>query len=212
MGIFTEFKSTYKRSESTLLLKSAFDHHKAMGLLENVNTEKLAERLVSDVWQSKPDVFDGAFGQRPHKISVAAAALAYSLDNLPLKKNGQIRLAIECNLGNILNEIRTNGKLYPLNSLDWVLIESALETLTNQTQEPKTESSNTYFKYYGEWLICFKRAAAQFNSQLELDEDGSSLIDFMDQSPLRRAHSEGVDPSFLAKSFAEQFEINKFGR
>ena len=211
MGIFSEFKSTFKKSESILLLKSMFDQHKSIGLLEDVNTEKLAERLVSDVWQSKPDIFDGAFGQRPHKMAVAAAALAYSLDNLELERNRKIRLSIQINLGNLLSEIQTNGRLYPFNSLDVVLIESAVDTLSTHTAEPARES-NEYYSSYEDWYVEFKRVCAMNNSQLALNDEGRSFVDFMEQGPLRRAYNDGVHPGDLADSFAAQFDLKTFGK
>jgi hypothetical protein len=47
---------------------------------------------------------------------------------------------------------------------------------------------------------------------LKPDEDGASIIDFMEKEPLHRAHQDGVDPFTLAEQFAPTFHPDTFGR
>lgn len=65
---------------------------------------------------------------------------------------------------------------------------------------------------WDEWFLEFKRSAARANTQLELNKDGQSFIDFMDQSPVKRAFKDSVDPTELGKQFAQQFDISTFGK
>jgi len=51
----------------------------------------------------------------------------------------------------------------------------------------------------------------QLNHGLKADAQGASLLDFMEDEPLRRAFRDGVDPVMLATTFVAQFDITKFG-
>jgi hypothetical protein len=67
-------------------------------------------------------------------------------------------------------------------------------------------------KTFDTWLIMFKSSCGEYNSQLTVDQSGASLIDFMEDEPLRRAFHDGVAPEIVAKEFAAQFDITKFSR
>jgi len=125
MALFSGIKSTYKKSEAAVVVQNLLEHQAKAGLFE-LEPASLANKLVATVWDQKPDVFDGKFGQRPHKITVAASALANGIhlfgDDDP---NGY---ALILSLGNILSELEVNGRLYPLNSLDLKLLEDAAST------------------------------------------------------------------------------------
>jgi hypothetical protein len=78
-------------------------------------------------------VYDGKFGQRPHKLAVAASALSNGIALFEDRSSN--RNAIVLSLGNILSEIETNGRLYPLNSLDHQLLEVSMLIFAEATQE-----------------------------------------------------------------------------
>lgn len=218
MGLFSGIKSTYKKSEAAVVVQNLLEHQANVGLFD-LDPAKLANQLVVIVWDSKPDVFDGKFGQRPHKITVAASALANGIE---LFDEGDLnRNALVLSLGNILSELETNGRLYPLNSLDHQLLEVSMSIfaeigqefsespLAGEIDEIMLESE---YSSWEDWLHAFKVAAGKENSQLEPSEDGRSLIDFMEHEPLKRAYKDGVDPKSLARDFAAQFDITTFGR
>jgi hypothetical protein len=64
---------------------------------------------------------------------------------------------------------------------------------------------------FSEWIIKFKVVCANINEQLSIDDEGKSLIDFMDQTPLRSAYYDRVLPGELAEQFAPTFDARKFG-
>lgn len=219
MGILRSLKSTYKKSEAAVVVQNLLEHQAQNGLF-GFSPAKVATRLVEQVWSSKPDVFDGKFGQRPHEMIVAASALAYSInqpdDHEPSRDSFSLALA------NILSELETNGRLYPLNSLDHTLLEEILAIFTAynkelsespliQELEDHESSQDSNSVSWEEWLHTFKLEAGKNNPQLELDEEGGSLIDLMEQEPLQRAHQDGIDPRSLARQFAEDFDIRSFG-
>ncbi len=132
MGIFGGIKNTYKKSEAAAVVQNLLEHQASVGLF-SLDPAKLATKLTGAVWDSKPDVFNGKFGQRPHKITVAASALASGIglfDVSDLNRN-----ALVLSLGNLLSELETNGRLYPLNSLDHQLLEASISTFTEIVEE-----------------------------------------------------------------------------
>jgi hypothetical protein len=72
--------------------------------------------------------------------------------------------------------------------------------------------SESQYSTWEDWFQAFKLAAGKENPQLGPNEDGNSLIDFMEHEPLKRAYTDGVDPKSLARDFAAQFDITTFGR
>ena len=75
MALFRGIKSTYKKSEAAVVVQNLLEHQAKAGLF-NLDPASIATKLVAAAWKQKPDVFDGLFGQRPHKITVAAFAFA----------------------------------------------------------------------------------------------------------------------------------------
>ncbi len=122
-------------------------------------------------------------------------------------------------LGNILNEVSVNGKLYPLNNLDMDLLDTASKTFTRISEEfaasPLGQEIDNLMNQnedgWDEWFDRYKVAAGKQNPVLAPDEKGFSLIDIMDDEPTKRAFRDGVNPENLGKMFAEQFDITKMG-
>jgi TPR repeat protein len=127
MWLFSGIKNKYEKIEA-----SAVVH----GLL-NFESLHLANKLVEFVWDSEPDIFNGKFGQRPHKMTVAAYALAIGVeigvDLFAIDKQNQKAIVVA--LSTILFEIQTNGTLYPLNSLDHQLLKTSMAIFLEFSQE-----------------------------------------------------------------------------
>ena len=132
MWLFSGIKSTYKKSEAAAVVQTLLKHQADIGTL-NLDSVLLANKLVALVWDSKPDIFNGKFGQRPHKITVAAFALANGIDLVAKDKQNQNALAIA--LSTILSEVETNGTLYPFNSLDHQLLETSMAIFLDFAEE-----------------------------------------------------------------------------
>lgn len=132
MGLFSGIRNIYKKSEASVVIWNLLEHQANVGLF-NQDPAKLANKLVQNAFESKPDIFGGRFGQRPHKLAVAAFALANGIE---LFHDGDLnRHAIILSLGYILSELEINGRLYPFNSLDHVLLESSMSIFTDTAQE-----------------------------------------------------------------------------
>jgi hypothetical protein len=95
------------------------EHQSKVGFL-GADAAKLANALVGRVWDQKPEWFNGAYGQRPHKISVAAAALAHGVQLVT--EDDPNRAGVLLALGAILSEVEKNESLYPFNGIDQKLL------------------------------------------------------------------------------------------
>lgn len=63
-----------------------------------------------------------------------------------------------------------------------------------------------------QWYEMFKKESAKINPQLAIDEEGLSLVDMMDDGPLKNAYNDQQNPLVIAKEFAEGFDISSFGQ
>ena len=62
-----------------------------------------------------------------------------------------------------------------------------------------------------QWYDMFKTESAKINPQLAIDEEGLSLVDMMDDEPLKNAYRDHQNPLVIAKEFAENFDVASFG-
>ncbi len=78
--MFRWVKSTLRKSEAAVVVQDALVS--AMINAQHVKEPALlANRLVAKVWDHSPDVFNGKKGGYPHKLAIAAIALAQGLDD-----------------------------------------------------------------------------------------------------------------------------------
>lgn len=138
-GFFGGVKSTFKKSEAAVVVQNLLEHQARAGFFSS-DPAQVSNKLVEAVWSQRPDMFEGAFGQRPHKISVAAAALANGVFNLSEDNPRRVGLALA--LGNLLSEVELNGKLYPFNGIDYELLDMAMTTFSELDDEVN-QSENT---------------------------------------------------------------------
>lgn len=218
MKVFKNVWSFYKKTNATIVVQNLLTIQVENGQFD-ANPALSARMLVDQVWNKSPHLFDGRFGQRPHKISIAAAAFSNAIQDRKLGKLSGNSFAI-C-LGKILDNVAVNGKLYPLNALDMELLDTASRVYAKVTGETLAsplaqEIDSLIEKADGSWEAWFteyKRSAGEHNSGLALNENmnGLSLIDLMEDEPLRRAYRDGMNPTSLGKEFAEGFDPTKMG-
>lgn len=227
MRLFGGIISTFKKSEAAIVVQNLLSHQAKIGLFAKDPAE-IATILISNVWNAKPDIFNGKFGKRPHKLSTAAAALSREIAGMDFDHPDFASFQI-C-LGNILREYDTNGGLYSLSNIDHSLLKVALETLISKSEQ--LESDNSSFlnemrgggllkeknipsqgivymetqKYltFEDWLTAYNQAAMDVNESLE-PNDGLSLLDLLDNKPLVQAYDDLVDPIFLGEHFGKNF-------
>lgn len=114
----------YKKAEAAVVIENLLTDVVSQPL-EATTPAAMANQLVRRVWDSRPDIFEGKFGRRPLKLSIAACALASGLDCFPVGSINRATLTVA--LGIVMGEIGVNGRLYDFGSADLMLIEFAEE-------------------------------------------------------------------------------------
>ena len=116
-------RTIYKLSAATGIAKRALRFLP----IAPFDVEMTAPKLIARVYASKPDLFDGSKGPRPHPISTAAVALAQALDDddldfeFPSSAQNHLFLA----LGNLLLDASRNSSRYGLHGGDVRMIRVA---------------------------------------------------------------------------------------
>ncbi len=127
-GIIGKLISVYKKSEAAASIQSLLERQQAM-LIFDGTPSTAANRYVEDAWESKPDVFNGKFGKRPHKLSVVLYSLAYMARQYDAQNNPHFG-AVMIAAGNVVSEIETNGRYYPFSNVDQALIQESMQIIS----------------------------------------------------------------------------------
>lgn len=131
MGIFAGTRNTFRKAEAATVVQRLLENQARIGLFD-FRPGPFANELVRAVWSQAPHVFDGSRGATPHKVSVAAAALANGAETL-VWRNAQdpnACILVIC-LGQIMQDVEQNEYLYPFNRLDEHLLSHAAGTLAS---------------------------------------------------------------------------------
>lgn len=212
MGFFTRTKSVFKKSEASEALFQLMNRCNKFRLIPEKNVEPLSRALIERVWESAPDIYDGKFGQRPHKYAVVASALYSVIETGQEDGTNQQLIELMCLcLSSLLDELTENGILYPFTDLDKAFISKIKHSFEQYIATMDSAISKEY-NSWGEWYIAFVDKCCELNPQISTDENGKSIIDFIDHQPLRRAFNDGVSPESVACAFAPEFDIRTFGR
>jgi hypothetical protein len=121
VGFLGGIKNFFKQTEAAVVVQKLLEHQANKVGWFDLDPAQFANMLVRAAWEEEPDIFSGKFGQRPHKVSTAAIALARAVKAMP--KTDSNRSAVLISLGNLLSKIERNGQFYPLNSTDEYLLE-----------------------------------------------------------------------------------------
>lgn len=90
MGLFSGIKNTFKQSEAAVVVQSLLEHQASLGLYDG-DPVRHATQIIDSVWRAKPDILNGNFGHRPHKISFAAFALAMTVKRMSMNDDTGMR-------------------------------------------------------------------------------------------------------------------------
>lgn len=132
MGLFSGIKNTYKKSEAAVIVQNLLEELKQNGLFDS-DPAIVANKLVEAAWETRPDVFSGKYGERPHKLSLAAYSLANAIDKLD--RDSRTRATLQIPFGQLMREIVRNAKSYPFNEVDHILLSGAAQLFDQLTAE-----------------------------------------------------------------------------
>ena len=121
MGLFSGLGTFFRKSEAAGLVQSFLTMQLDAGP-RAADPARLARRLVRTLWNTKPELFATPSGERPDKISVAAAALAFGVLG---EEDEHTQGALRRSLGQVLAEIESNAARYALNAMDQQLLDGA---------------------------------------------------------------------------------------
>ena len=116
--MLSRIKTMWKLNEAAVVVQNLLELNSAG---TRMNAKDLAYRWIAEINAEKPDLFNGRFGQRPHKISVAAVALAQGF----YSEIQEVEALAHAAMGTLLTEICVNGRLYAFNSIDLTLLDAA---------------------------------------------------------------------------------------
>lgn len=139
MGFFSGIKSTFKKSEAAVVVQNLFEIQAKVGIFQ-YDPAKIATHLVAHVWDQTPDIFEGKFGVRPHKLAVAAVALGNGF--FVFEADASLRASCLVALGEILKTIGVNGELFQFNNVDHKLFESAMQMFTEEAEQAEAREGN----------------------------------------------------------------------
>jgi hypothetical protein len=122
--MFAGIYSNYRLGAAAAVVQNLLERHDHGGPLGR-NTAGIAARLVARVYNNDPALFDGKRGKRPHKLSLAAVALAQGVEDMREDRDGQ--LSCQLSLGTVLLEITGKPQKYALSGNDHMLLSLAQE-------------------------------------------------------------------------------------
>lgn len=126
MGFFKGIKDNFKKSEAAVVVQNLLEEAAQMEMFQG-SASKTANLIVGYAWDELSEVLDGRRGLRPHKITVAAVALARAINMEDADKAFSYSHTLAFCLSKIIAEVERNGVLYPLNQLDMKLLNAAGE-------------------------------------------------------------------------------------
>jgi len=86
--------------------------------------------------------------------------------------------------------------------------ESGSTRFAGKTVEPGQRKDAVDNQYtWEQWFEIYKLEAGRVNPMLAVNAQGNSVLDFMDKTPLRDAHSKNICPRTFGRLSARQLDI-----
>ena len=214
MGLLSGVWSNFKKSEAAVVVQNLLALEAENGLFDG-DAAAAARELVQNAWDRRPDLFEGKLGVRPDKLAIAATAFSDAVGKqAPSGDFDPVHLLC---LGRILEAVDRKGAALRLSGLDFDLLDAAAETFRKAEEQLAAAPIGRDIDELLErcqtdwtvWIATYKAEAARFNPGLKVDENGFSIIDMMDDAPLRRAFHDRKDPVRLGRSFGKSFDISR---
>lgn len=131
VGLFGSISNNWSKAQAAAIIQGFLEHQVKHGLFDG-NPVAIANQLVAQVWAVNPALFEGKTGPKPHKVSIAAFALAAGVHLETHRENEVLHSAYALALGLVMDELSKNAHLYPFHYVDHQLLEKATETLSEE--------------------------------------------------------------------------------
>lgn len=137
VGFFSGIRTAYRKGEAVGVVHLALERLRKGGAFVSIpaviDAPKMAKMLVETAWSHNPDLFSGASGNRPHKLSVAAYALAAGVDRF--EAGNPLRPMLSIALNNVMKDLQKGDFLDSLSDVDNFLLEEALNVFQTVVEE-----------------------------------------------------------------------------
>jgi predicted GIY-YIG superfamily endonuclease len=118
--IFKPFINHWRKSNQAVILSNLFKTYYFTGA-DNLQPIE----LIQQAWNTKENVFQGDWRATPHDLTAVGFAIALQLQPITIGLADKLKYATM--LGNIVEQIMVNGKLFQFNQIDALLIELIFE-------------------------------------------------------------------------------------
>jgi hypothetical protein len=179
------------------------------------------KQVLSNDFRYEPNAMMGpvlseiASQAKAHGANEYDAAIMFMLSqmNALMGDGDNVKIFIDNHSQNIVRLISLTSSPYEeiIEMLDQVRVGHGLEALSNSSKKDDYLGGPDYSSFQ-EWYQDFQTSCGEHDAGLKPNEDGASLIDFMDHEPLERAYRDGICPDKLATKFASDFDIRTFGQ
>ncbi len=118
---FKPLVNHWRKSNQAVILSNLFQTFR---FTSSENTQPM--ELIQQAWAKKENIFQGDWGAIPHDLTAVGFAISMQLQS----KNIDLGENLKCTLmlGNIIEQIIINGKLFQFNQIDILLIELIFES------------------------------------------------------------------------------------
>jgi hypothetical protein len=132
MGFIRTIGENWRKAEAAAIVQNIIEQNAK--LLETpVDAATLANRMVGEVWDDATPLFDGSRGAKPHKATLAAAALAHALENRRLPF--EIEFAAINGIAAILRAVGKGSNASELSKADHVILNACAATMVTFIEE-----------------------------------------------------------------------------
>lgn len=122
--MFKSIKDQWKKAEAAAIIQTGLEDQNRLGYFTG-DPAKTANRIVLRAWDFQPEIYDGRFGVRPHKLTIAVTSLILAVEETgPYHEQTPSLMLV---LGALLQGLASNELLLPLVQLDFKLIEQTAE-------------------------------------------------------------------------------------
>lgn len=130
--MLSAYYSRFRKSQAAVIIENILTDVVKIPL-EQITFSAMANSLIQRAWESNPDLFDGRLGQRPHKLTVAACAMASGLECF--ERNSTNYRVLLLSLGVAINEIRANRHSYKFSPTDTALLKFSCSIFDRETEK-----------------------------------------------------------------------------
>ena len=210
--MFDGVKKAWEESQ-TRLMKSEYEAAKAtLDGLSRVLSDRAIQVLFDahDITLRQVGSFENITTEGRNKLIKAFRSDAKSCQDLDISKSIGLKL-FSLWLEALIRKNEDGRYVHYNLNLNFRARELMQQAERKRSKEIPAESDWNYANF-DEWYEIFKSTAGMMNLQLEQSSDGVSLIDFMDDTGLRKSYANKIEPQSLARQFAKDYDFSTFGR